>query len=198
MSRWIYVIRPDSGPIKVGVTGNLPRRLTALQTSSPVKLWVHGAVLAEDGVAQKIEALSHFKLTAYRLSGEWFSASAEEALNAIVAAASELDAEIAPWVPPPPKAKAPQPTKLPSLPRALLVRLVRLGGEALYGNQWQTPLAKAIGVSDRTMRRWVTGQSHVPTSAADEMMQVAAHRANGIEQLLLEISAARPTPSPPL
>jgi hypothetical protein len=27
-------------------------------------------------------------------------------------------------------------------------------GEALYGAQWQSPLARDLGVSDRTMRRW--------------------------------------------
>lgn len=37
--------------------------------------------------------------------------------------------------------------------RDLLVRT----GIALYGPQWQKPLAADIGVSDRTMRRWYAG-----------------------------------------
>ena len=31
-------------------------------------------------------------------------------------------------------------------------------GEALYGPRWQTQLAIDVGVSDRTVRRWVSGQ----------------------------------------
>lgn len=34
-----------------------------------------------------------------------------------------------------------------------MIRLPRLG-EALYGPRWQTELARALGVSDRHMRRW--------------------------------------------
>ncbi len=32
-------------------------------------------------------------------------------------------------------------------------------GVALYGAQWQTQLADALGVADRTVRRWIAGQS---------------------------------------
>jgi hypothetical protein len=31
-------------------------------------------------------------------------------------------------------------------------------GEALFGNQWRCPLARALGVSERTMRYWAAGQ----------------------------------------
>jgi DNA-binding XRE family transcriptional regulator len=30
-------------------------------------------------------------------------------------------------------------------------------GEALFGDQWQRALARAIGVNERTMRRWAAG-----------------------------------------
>ena len=32
-----------------------------------------------------------------------------------------------------------------------------LVGRSLYGDRWQTDLAGALNVSDRTMRRWVAG-----------------------------------------
>lgn len=35
--------------------------------------------------------------------------------------------------------------------------LVATVGEALFGPRWQTDLAGALGVSDRTMRRWAAG-----------------------------------------
>jgi len=34
---------------------------------------------------------------------------------------------------------------------------LRTAGEALYGPRWQSALARDLGVSDRTMRRWVAG-----------------------------------------
>ena len=34
-------------------------------------------------------------------------------------------------------------------------------GERIWGPRWQTPLARALKVSDRTVRRWVSGE--VPT-----------------------------------
>lgn len=36
-------------------------------------------------------------------------------------------------------------------------RLLIETGEALYGPRWQSDLARDLGVSDRTMRRWVAG-----------------------------------------
>ena len=35
-------------------------------------------------------------------------------------------------------------------------------GEALYGERWQSSLARALEVSDRTMRRWDAGEFNVP------------------------------------
>jgi len=35
-------------------------------------------------------------------------------------------------------------------------------GRALYGEWWQTPLASDLGISDRTIRRWVAGESPIP------------------------------------
>lgn len=35
--------------------------------------------------------------------------------------------------------------------------ILKAAGEALYGRQWQTPLARDLGVTDRTVRNWVRG-----------------------------------------
>ena len=34
---------------------------------------------------------------------------------------------------------------------------LRIVGESLYGTRWQSDLAVDLGISDRTMRRWVAG-----------------------------------------
>src|SRR5438445_6502453 len=40
--------------------------------------------------------------------------------------------------------------------------LLRQVGEVLFGSSWQTQLANVISVSDRSMRRWVSGEDAIP------------------------------------
>lgn len=54
--------------------------------------------------------------------------------------------------------------------------LLRWAGEALYGPRWQTGLAVALDVADRTVRRWISGQSPVPESVVAELDNLLAHR----------------------
>jgi len=49
-------------------------------------------------------------------------------------------------------------------------------GRALYGERWQTPLAHALHVSDRTMRRWLAGSSPVPEHAERQIRSVLLER----------------------
>ena len=50
--------------------------------------------------------------------------------------------------------------------------LLRKSGEAIYGAHWQTPLAKRLGVSDRTVRRWLAGDSPTPGGVFDQLQQL--------------------------
>ncbi len=44
---------------------------------------------------------------------------------------------------------------------------LRLYGARLYGqHRWQTALSRELRVNDRTVRRWASGASEVPQSAA--------------------------------
>ena len=36
-------------------------------------------------------------------------------------------------------------------------RILRVASEALYGRQWQAPLSRDLGVTDRTVRNWAAG-----------------------------------------
>jgi DNA-binding transcriptional regulator YiaG len=38
-------------------------------------------------------------------------------------------------------------------------------GQSLYGAQWQTALARRLGVDDRTVRRWLAGDRAIPLIA---------------------------------
>lgn len=49
-------------------------------------------------------------------------------------------------------------------------------GRALYGERWQTSLAHDLHVSDRTMRRWLTGESPIPAGIVTELRAVLVER----------------------
>lgn len=34
--------------------------------------------------------------------------------------------------------------------------------QIIYGMRWQTALARALGVTDRTVRRWYAGEAPIP------------------------------------
>lgn len=42
------------------------------------------------------------------------------------------------------------------------IDLLENAARRMYGEQWQTPLAKALGINDRTVRRWAAGNNKVP------------------------------------
>jgi transcriptional regulator with XRE-family HTH domain len=50
-------------------------------------------------------------------------------------------------------------------------------GRLLYGTRWQTALGRALGVSDRTVRRWASGEQHVPVPAAEAIKALADNAA---------------------
>lgn len=49
-------------------------------------------------------------------------------------------------------------------------------GRALYGERWQTALATDLNVADRTMRRWLAGESPIPDGLEDDLQKLLAER----------------------
>lgn len=45
-------------------------------------------------------------------------------------------------------------------------------GRALYGSAWQTPMAEALSVADRTVRRWYAGESRIPPGIWPELRKM--------------------------
>lgn len=39
---------------------------------------------------------------------------------------------------------------------------IRRAGEALYGRDWQAPLAEVLKISPNTVRRWLSGEAQIP------------------------------------
>jgi len=66
----IYFIQQGiDGPIKIGTTDDINKRIATLQTGSPHKLRLIGVI---EGDQEKERQLHNF-FSAYRLTGEWFA-----------------------------------------------------------------------------------------------------------------------------
>ena len=55
-------------------------------------------------------------------------------------------------------------------------QLERLG-KASYGRYWKTPLANAVLVTSRTVRRWASGITPIKPMAADAIRAACSRRA---------------------
>lgn len=53
---------------------------------------------------------------------------------------------------------------------------LRRAGALLLGEQWQRPLARKLGVSDRMVRRWAAGDRPVPGWVVEKMMGLLVNR----------------------
>lgn len=54
--------------------------------------------------------------------------------------------------------------------------ILRAYGEALFGPRWQSELARALDVNERTMRRWLAGDTPIPDGLADDLAKLKAER----------------------
>lgn len=57
-------------------------------------------------------------------------------------------------------------------------------GEALFGPQWQCELARALAVSDRTVRRWAAGTHAPPPRVWADIARLAFDRRASLSRLL--------------
>lgn len=69
-------------------------------------------------------------------------------------------------------------------------KLLRDAGEALYGPRWQSDLARDLNVSDRTMRRWLSGADDLPPGVAMDLWRISYERSVLLDDLLDRLKAA--------
>jgi hypothetical protein len=69
-------------------------------------------------------------------------------------------------------------------------RLLQRCGEALYGPRWQSEIARDLKVSDRTVRRWVSGASDTPDGIYLELLSMCQQRAAELDDLIAELPRA--------
>lgn len=55
-------------------------------------------------------------------------------------------------------------------------------GEALWGSRWQSDMAEALGVSDRTVRRWVAGE-RIPAGVWADLIRLTLERSDYLDIL---------------
>lgn len=90
---YVYIIKSEYGPVKIGITNNVDSRLASLQTATPVPLVLEHSFQAKNArAASKVEQRAHSKLSEFRLTGEWFSCSVDEATLAVAEAFDHFSA----------------------------------------------------------------------------------------------------------
>lgn len=67
----------------------------------------------------------------------------------------------------------------------ITIELLTQIGEALYGTQWQTDLARALGLKDpRSIRYWVSGNRPIPKNLAPELIALLKSNEKDIQHLI--------------
>lgn len=62
-------------------------------------------------------------------------------------------------------------------------RLLRETGEAMYGDQWQSPLARDLGVAVRTVQRWAAGVNAPGDGVYMDLLRLTQERAMILDAL---------------
>ena len=61
--------------------------------------------------------------------------------------------------------------------------LLRLVGEALHGERWQSPLAGDLGVSDRAVRYWLSAGTQCPDDLGPRLLAVVVRKREAVSAL---------------
>lgn len=65
--------------------------------------------------------------------------------------------------------------------------LLKLVGEILYGERWQTPLARDLGVTDRTVRNWCAEKHDCPHDLAERLLPILLERSERVLAVITTI-----------
>lgn len=57
-------------------------------------------------------------------------------------------------------------------------------GTALYGPLWQSELSRELEVADRTVRRWVSGDTPIPVGVWIDLMRLMSERTLTLDELV--------------
>ena len=60
-------------------------------------------------------------------------------------------------------------------------------GQLLYGDLWQSAIARALDVDNRTVRRWASGESAIKQSIANEIIELLKNNQSQINQFISQM-----------
>ena len=67
------------------------------------------------------------------------------------------------------------------------IALLREAGESLYGEQWQSAVARDLGVADRSVRRWLAGVHNIPPGVWGELYDLMIERGNLLAEVRIKL-----------
>lgn len=67
-------------------------------------------------------------------------------------------------------------------------RLAR-AGKTMFGDRWQSDLARAIDVGDRRVRQWISGDRGIPAGVWADIATLLSERSSAASRLLAEIES---------
>ncbi|MEC9346040.1 MAG: transcriptional regulator [Pseudomonadota bacterium] len=60
-------------------------------------------------------------------------------------------------------------------------------GECLYGERWQSDLARLLGLDSRRVRQWMAGERPIPPGIRRELIEALDHQRQAAVILLREL-----------
>ena len=72
----------------------------------------------------------------------------------------------------------------------MTTKLLKDTGEALYGPQWQSAIARDLGVSDRHIRRMAAGEADLKPGMAMDLWRIALERAADLDDVIERLKIA--------
>ena len=67
--------------------------------------------------------------------------------------------------------------------------MLKTVGVSLYGERWQSDIAKDLGVSDRTVRRWISEPGKMPKSVYVDLSMILKNRIYKIKSVQKNLKA---------
>jgi hypothetical protein len=89
-TQFVYVIGPETGPLKIGVATALDKRLQSLQIGCWHTLSVRHSTTVPADIAYPLERALHNRFKTQHLRGEWFDIPLDEAVAAVDSLAQDL------------------------------------------------------------------------------------------------------------
>ena len=68
-------------------------------------------------------------------------------------------------------------------------------GRALYGPSWKRPLAGALGITERTLYRWLDGTSAMPAVLPNRLAEIAEARVADIGAAMIMLGPEKDDPA---